>query len=469
MNLQCPASRRAAAFGLRLSAAILALAAVAQTAHAQIQEPRREELLNGLKIVLAQRPGDAKVLMRLRIHTGAAFDLAGKEGLTQLLADALFPDPSVAQYVREELGGQLDVRPTYDSIDVTLGGNAAEFTRLAELLRNALLQMRLAPEEVARLREARLKAARESAQTAAAVADRAALARLFGTYPYGRPVGGTAESLARVERVDLMLARDRFLGPNNATLVVVGNFDPARTMRVLRQFLGSWRRADSLPPATFKQPEPAGARALVVDVPGAEGAEIRLVARGVARSDRDRAAAELLALVARERWRAALAPGQPGGVSAAHEAYALAGVLRMSATVPATAAAEAVESARTVLRALASAPVASAELERARQEARAACASSAGQFPFAAEWLDSITYGYDAGADARALDAVTAADLQRVAARLVRDGQLATIVAGQASTLRGTLANLSGGVEFPGEQHPPAPAAKSAPTVGRKP
>src|SRR5690348_1754130 len=53
------------------------VAAPAQSA----PEPRREQLLNGLRILLWSRPADQNVLIKLRVHSGAAFDLAGKEGM----------------------------------------------------------------------------------------------------------------------------------------------------------------------------------------------------------------------------------------------------------------------------------------------------------------------------------------------------------------------------------------------------
>ena len=59
---------------------------------AQSLQPEREKLLNGLSIIFWPRPGDANVTLKLRIHSGAAFDLAGKAGTMSLLADALFPD-----------------------------------------------------------------------------------------------------------------------------------------------------------------------------------------------------------------------------------------------------------------------------------------------------------------------------------------------------------------------------------------
>ncbi len=99
-------------------------------------EPRREQVLNGLNVLMLYRPGEASVMLKLRIHSGAAFDLTGKEGMMNLLADALFPDQATREYVKEELGGRLEVVTDYDAINVTLSGRASEFERLLELLRN---------------------------------------------------------------------------------------------------------------------------------------------------------------------------------------------------------------------------------------------------------------------------------------------------------------------------------------------
>jgi zinc protease len=460
MSFRQTSLRHALAVALAYVALFVSVSLSAPLARAQsgVPEPRREQLLNGLRILLLQRAGDAKVWMRLRVHSGAAFDLANKEGTMALLSDALFPDPTTRQYVTEELGGQLDVRTSYDAVEITISGNANEFDRIAELLRNALLQMRLAPEDVQRMKDARLKSLDPSTQTAAQIADRAVRARLFGAHPYGRTVEGTTDSLARINRGDLMFARERFLNPNNSTLVVVGGFDPQRAMRTFRQFLGPWRKSETIAPATFRQPEAPDARALIVAAPGARETQVRVAARAVARSDRDRTAATLLASVTRERWRANLKDASVANLSVVNESNAVSGIFVMRATAPTAAeAAATVDSARATLKSLATQPVSNAELERAKREA-ADSIQRLNDFPFVGVWLDSITYGYDASTDERAVNAVTAADLQRVAARLFGEGQLATVVVGDATELRAALSNLAGGVEVAGAK----PAARQA-------
>src|SRR5205085_398356 len=134
--------------------------APARAAQSASGTPQREQLLNGLPILLAYRPGDPMVLLKLRIESGAVFDLAGKEGEMALLSDLLFPDQSTRVFVTEELGGQFEVTTDYDHIDVLLSGRANEFERLADILRGAVVNMRINADDVARLRAERIKTAR---------------------------------------------------------------------------------------------------------------------------------------------------------------------------------------------------------------------------------------------------------------------------------------------------------------------
>jgi len=207
-----------------------------------LPEPTRESLLNRMNVLFWQRGGDPNVLLKLRVHSGAAFDLAGKGGTMALLGDVLFPDPTTRQYVTEELGGRLEVETGYDSIDITISGNGNQFERMVEFLRTALVTTQLTAENVNNAREGRIKRLiADAPPSAAEIADRAIAARLFGRFPYGHPVSGSPETLVKIDRTDLMLARERFLNADNATLVVIGDIEKSRAMRALRQLLGQWR------------------------------------------------------------------------------------------------------------------------------------------------------------------------------------------------------------------------------------
>lgn len=399
-------------------------------------EPVREQLLNGLTVLFSQRPGDPSVLIKLRVRSGAAFDTAGKGGSMALLGEALFPDPATREYVSEQLAGKLEVITNYDGIDITISGKASELERLVDLLRSALVTTQLTPENVARVRDARLKQFSDKPLSAAEIADQAIAARLFGNYPYGHPAVGTVETVSKIDRADLLHARERFLNADNATIVVIGGVEQARLRRTLRQLLGPWQKGDRLVPATFRQPNAPDARVLVVNQPGATTAEIRLAVRGLARSDRDAGAATLLAQIARERWLAASPDLFQAFVR--HDAYALPGSFVLGASAPNASVSKAISAAQQTIRSLAQTGPTGAELDRARSEMLSDLSRRTSQPETIADlWLDLDAFKLaPLHTQMSYVQSLTVQDVQRVAARLFKDASPATIVVGDADQLK---------------------------------
>lgn len=455
--------------GLVVSALLVLL--LAQPALPQTtKEPEEEQLLNGLHLLLWSQPGSPELLVKLRIHSGAAFDLAGRSGEMALLGDLLFPDPATVDFFTEELGGKLNVSVNYDSLTITMVGKAAEFEQVVSVLRNALLSTQFAPEIVTRIRDARLKSLRDATISPALVADRAIAARLFGEFPYGRLAGGTPEDVARVDRADLMLARERFLNSNNATLAIVGGVTKARALKTVRQLLGPWRKSEDIVPTTFKQPKAPDPRTLIVTVPGT-AAEIRFAVRGVARSDKDFAASMVLARLAQHRWQA-MAPelaNQP--VFASSDAHVLPGAFVMGASVSNDKGADALLVGKKVIESLVATPATIAELDRARTEVvNEAVAAAARPEAIPDPWLDADTYRMNTVQDQAALlRDVTPADMQRVANRLFKDAAIASlVVAGYPAQFKSAL---EGRVQFEvlGETAAPTPAPKTPAKPGSNP
>jgi zinc protease len=423
--------------------------------------PQREQLLNGLRVLIWPRPGGPDVLVKLRIHSGAAFDLVGKAGEMSLLGDLLFPDHATIEYFTEEMGGRLDVTANYDSITVTMQGRAAQFERIIELLRNALLSTQLTPEIVARVREARIKIARETAISPPTVADRAIAARLFPEFPYGRPSAGSAEDLGRVDRGDLMLARERFLNSNNATLAIVGNLEKPRVMRTLRQMLGPWHKSEQIVPTSFRQPDPPDARTLIISGPADKTAEIRFAVRGLARSDPDAMAAAVLAAIAKHKWEELVPELAKRPVFVRSEAHMLPGIFVMGAAVSSPAVADTTAAARKVLDTLIKTPVTPDELGRARSEIEAEMSSQlAKPEGLVDSWLDLDTFHLASIDDQLvALRALSAADIQRVGNRLFHDAAVASVIVGDTQQLKIALQGHQQ-FEVMGEIASPSPSPK---------
>jgi len=439
---------------------LLCITLVAQPLHAQTPaQPEREQLLNGLRLLFWLKPGDPEVILKLRINSGAAFDLSGKSGQMALLGDLLFPDPATVDFFTDEMGGKLDVSVTYDSLTITMVGKAEQLENIVEVLRNALLATQLSPELVTKMRDARIKLLRDTSIVPGEVADRAIAVRLYGDFPYGRPAAGSPEDVARVDRADVMLAHERFLNSNNATLAVIGGVTKQRAMRTLRQLLGPWRKSEQIIPTTFRQPNPPDTRTLIVNVPG-PSVEVRLAARGVSRSDTDYPIAMVLARVAQYRWQAMTPELAKQPVFVRTDAYVLPGALVMGATVTELTVADSLGNAKKAIESLMTTPATPAEVDRAKTELISELSSMLAKPDALPDpWLDADTYRLSAPRDQIALlRAVTPLDIQRVANRLFNK-TVVSVVAGESAPLK---AALQGKYQYEvlGEIATPAPSQK---------
>jgi zinc protease len=267
-------------------------------------------------------------------------------------------------------------------------------------------------------------------------ADQAIAARLFGAFPYGHPASGTAATVAKVERADLLLARERFLNSDNASVAVVGGVEKPRLMRALRQLLGPWGKSDRTVPATFRQPGPPNARVFVIDTPADASTEVRLAIRGLSRGDSDALTADLLASIARDRWQSVVP--ELSNASVRQEDHLLPGIFLFSANVPQGSAAKAAAAAQDVMRKLSQAAPTADEVERARLALVTQLSQQFSQPAGLAEaWLDVDTFKASRPSTVSTLiRSLTPADIQRVAVRLFKDAPVATVVVGNYEQLK---------------------------------
>lgn len=265
--------------------------------------PREEKLLNGLKLLIWTEPTAEKATVKLRIHSGSAFDTQDKEGTMALLADIIFPDESAKEFFREDLHGSLDVESNYDYIQINATGDSAQILTLLETVSNAVTKLQVDKEITAKVRAARIERVKELEKNPSYIADRAVSARLFGNFPYGRSPEGTLESLKKIDFADLLLAKQRFLTADNATLAVSGNVKPEYVFKAVRQLFGGWGKADKRVPATFAEAPAPDTKFFLIKTEIDNASELRFAFRGLARNAKEFYAGQILTAVLQNRLR----------------------------------------------------------------------------------------------------------------------------------------------------------------------
>lgn len=385
------------------------IAGVAAQSAQTVRPSRQETLLNGLRTAVFQRKDSELVYLKLRINAGAAFDLQGKEGTMALLAGAFFPNPNAGDYFREDLGGNIEISTTYDYIQISASARPDEFLALIEAIANAVANPTIDKQTIASLKQVQLAkiAAAESEPTYRG--ESSVLARLFGSFPYGRPVNGTRLSLANIDFADVIDAKQRFLVADNSTLAISGTVDPNLAIRAAKRFFGAWSKADKSVPATFRQPDPPAGEVSVIEEESIP--DFWIAVRGVARGDVDFPAAEILAEILRARLGQNLAASTaPAYVK--NRAYLLRGAVVIGFPIG-----EKVDGSE-FIRSLIAKPIEQSEFDAAKRRAAAAYRNSGSDDV----WLDSLTYKSTNTADAAAaISAAGIADVRSLANRLAAE------------------------------------------------
>jgi predicted Zn-dependent peptidase len=162
---------------------------------------------------------------------------------------------------------------------------------MIELASDALLRPWLAAAEFDKVRERAIQsiAAAKDADPRGLVGEYGD-AWLFRGHLYGRPVGGSEESLATVTLDDLKRHYRALVRGERLIITVVGDFDVPDVRRRLEAALGSVGRAEGTAPVATRAPAVEGRRVLLVDKPGATQTYFWLGNVGASRTDPERTA-----------------------------------------------------------------------------------------------------------------------------------------------------------------------------------
>ncbi len=398
-----------------LIVSLLAPAIFSQTP--ELKKPRQEKLLNGLKLLMWSDRTAPKTAMKVRIHSGSAFDPQGKEGVMKMLTDNIFPNAETREFFAEDLGGSLDITINYDYIQISATAAPDQFLQMVETIAAAVSNPTTEKETTAKLRAALLAKVSELEKDPAYVADRAAAKRLFGTFPYGRPEYGTAESLKKIDFADLLDAKQRFLTADNATVTVSGNFDPAFAYRAIRRTFGGWQKSDKRVPSTFAQPALPETVLQQIESPDAGKFEIRYTARGYSRNDKDFPASVVLARILEERIKAKTPAEYRSGIRVRSSGHILPGAIVIGMSGADTASSEPKIDANAMLQQAISTKITEAEFVAAK----AAFAADWNVRDMADRWLDIDTYKtVPVVAEQQTVTSLSIADVQRAADALAK-------------------------------------------------
>lgn len=220
---------------------------------------------------------------------GAVYDPAGKSGLAALAAYSMNEgagsmDGEAFQADLAAHGIKLDVIPAPDTLTIrltTLTANAKEAFRLLAL---ALAKPRFDPEAVTRVRLQMMQEIDLGRSDPATVAERGFDSLYFGPYAYGRPVEGDTRGLASTSAQDLRAFARTHWVKNGLKIAVAGDITAAALAPLIQSTFGALPDTAVPPPPQPLRPGAPGLHMLAMDVPQPA---VMFGAAGLVRSDRD--------------------------------------------------------------------------------------------------------------------------------------------------------------------------------------
>lgn len=229
----------------------------------------RVTLQTGLRLIVSEDHSLPFVTFQLIINGGSRIDPPNEEGLSYITAKGLLHGTTrhTAQHMNNTLdflGANLSSSSSKDYISVALKVLKKDLVQGFNLFMDAITQPVFPEDEFRREIQRTLGAIKSIEEDPGRLSEREFFKTLFATSPYGHPVMGTGESLARLTRSDLVSFHNTYIRPNQAILVIVGDVSLNEIKKDLMGRLETWFPGE-VSKLSHEQPPVSSAKTLTID------------------------------------------------------------------------------------------------------------------------------------------------------------------------------------------------------------
>lgn len=235
---------------------------------------------NGLDVLIKPDHSAPVVTFNVVYRVGSRNEVTGTTGATHILEHMMFKgsehfnDPagnSVKQYM-EEVGARYNATTSYDRTNYfgTLGKDGLEgyIAIEADRMRNLWLREADRQKEMTVVRNEYER----SENNPGSALGREIWATAYQAHPYHHQVIGWRSDIEKVPIEKLREFYDTFYWPDNATVIVVGDVEPAKALGLIKKYYGSYTRAPHpIPQVYTEEPAQSGPRRLILKRAGQLG------------------------------------------------------------------------------------------------------------------------------------------------------------------------------------------------------
>jgi zinc protease len=234
---------------------------------------REYKLDNGMKVLFVENRVAPVVTVMVLYKVGSRNEAVGYTGSTHLLEHMMFKGTPTFNKERntqiaatlQKIGAAFNATTWYDRTNYfeTVPSDQLEMTiKLeADRMRNSLIADADRQSEMTVVRNELERGQNEPSE----VLDEAVYAAAFREHPYHHPTIGWRADVEGVPTSRLKEFYDTFYHPNNATVILVGDFERAHALQLIGEHFGAYSTPDhAIPEVYTEEPPQQGERRLVI-------------------------------------------------------------------------------------------------------------------------------------------------------------------------------------------------------------
>ena len=253
----------------------------------------KTQLDNGLTLYLMEQKEVPLIDATVIINAGATEDGA-KPGLAAMTSEnLLFGAGTLSKSVFEEklefVGAQMSTQTTLDYSKVSSSFAAKDQQQILAMLADVILRPQFDQAEFDKYKTRYLGSLIRQKESPRSVLNDYFKQLVFENHPYRAVVGGDADSVKSAQVDDLKGFHQRWFRPQNAALIVVGDFDSKTMSSQLSKLFSKWQGHGTAPNRTSlpKASQAKEARVLLVNKEDARESTFRIGGLGIAKSNPD--------------------------------------------------------------------------------------------------------------------------------------------------------------------------------------
>jgi zinc protease len=207
-------------------------------------EIQKFELRNGLRLLVREDSRLPLVAMSAVFRCGLLAETPETNGITRLTAKTLLKGTKTrtGEQIADQLeavGGEIAAQAGNNSLAINLDLTQPDLALGTDILADVLLNATMPEQAVAREKEIQLAKIKEAEEQPLSVAKNILRSALFPEHPFSLRAVGSSQSVEGLTAKDLLAFRDRFVVGRNGVIAVFGNVKAADVKQLLEQKLAA--------------------------------------------------------------------------------------------------------------------------------------------------------------------------------------------------------------------------------------